>query len=274
MSSFSYILVERLDSFRSFEELQSAMHQIKGLGYDGVELNLTPHPAFEMKALARFAESIQLPVVSFLTGANYFSEGLCLSSPQAEVRDRAVRRLQEFVAVASYFGAVLVIGQMQGFSSDEPDQATGEARIESCLKRVVEATEDYATIIAFEPVNHLQAGFHNTLEAVMTLARRIDSPRFKPMLDSFHMNIEETSLTEPIYRAGRDLAHFHLCESNGSFLGGGHLNFAAIFAALEKIEYRGFASVKVYRQPWKVGAARSIRYLQNLPEVRDVERGS
>lgn len=49
MPSLSYIfLVERLDSFRSFEELQSVMHHIRGLGYDGVELNLTPHRAFEI----------------------------------------------------------------------------------------------------------------------------------------------------------------------------------------------------------------------------------
>ena len=80
MPSLSYILVERLDSFGSFEDLQSVLHHIKALGYGGVELNLTPNVSFEMEALARFAESIQLPVVSFLTGANYFSEGLCLSS--------------------------------------------------------------------------------------------------------------------------------------------------------------------------------------------------
>jgi len=264
MPSLSYILVERLDSFSSFEDLQSVLHHIKALGYDGVELNLTPNVAFEMEALAHFTESIQLPVVSFLTGANYFSEGLCLSSPEVGMRDRAVRRLEECAAVASRFGALLVVGQMQGFLSDEPDQSKGEARIESGLKRVVETTEQYRTTIAFEPVNHLQAGFHNTLEAVMALARRIESPRFKPMLDSFHMNIEEVSLTKAIYQAGRDLAHFHLCESNGSFLGSGHLDLAAVFAALDKIEYRGFVSVKVYRHAWKAGAESSIRYLHSL----------
>ena len=95
MPSLSYILVERLDSFGSFADLQSVLHHIKELGYEGAELNLTPNISFEMEALARFVESIQLPIVSFLTGANYFSEGLCLSSPEVGVRDRAVRRLQE-----------------------------------------------------------------------------------------------------------------------------------------------------------------------------------
>jgi sugar phosphate isomerase/epimerase len=271
MLPLSYILVERLDSFGSFEALQSVLIHIKALGYDGVELNLTPNVAFEMEALADFAESIQLPVVSFLTGANYFGEGLCLSSPEVGVRDRAVRRLQEFVAVASRFRAVLVVGQMQGFLTDEPDQSKGEARIELCLKRVAETAEQYGTTIALEPVNHLQVGFHNTLDVVMALVSRIDSPRFKPMLDSFHMNIEEVSPIEPIYRAGCNLGHFHLCESNGSFLGSGHLDFSAVFAALQKIEYRGFTSVKVYRNSWKAGAENSIRYLQNL--IKGVDRG-
>jgi 5-keto-L-gluconate epimerase len=264
MPSLSYILVDTLGSFRSFEDLQFALDHIKTLGYEGVELNLTPNPAFEIETVARFVESIQLPVVSFLTGANYFGEGLCLSSPQAEVRDRAVHRLKECMATASRFGAVLVIGQMQGFLTDEPDRVTAESRIESCLKRVLEATEQFSTTIAFEPVNHLQVGFHNNLEAVMKLARRIDSPRFKPMLDTFHINIEETSLVEPIYRVGRDLAHFHLCESNGGLLGSGHLNIADVFDALREIDYRRFVSVKVYRQPWKAGAEASIRYLRDV----------
>lgn len=272
MSPLSYILVERLDTFRSFEDLQQVLHRIKTLGYVGVELNLTSNVGSEMEALARFVESIELPVVSFLTGANYFTEGLCLSSPEVVVRDRAVRRLQDCVATASLFGALLVIGQMQGFLSDEPDQSKGEARIESCLKRVVDTAEQYGTTIAFEPVNHLQVGFHNTLEAVMALAGRIDSPRFKPMLDSFHMNIEEVSLTEPIYRASPNLVHFHVCESNGSFLGSGHLNLPAVFAALNKIEYRGFASVKVYRHSWEVGAEQSIRYLQSLLDGKGRDR--
>jgi D-psicose/D-tagatose/L-ribulose 3-epimerase len=184
------------------------------LGYAGVEFNLTRPADFKAQVLARFVESHHLPVVSFLTGANYFRDGLCLCSPRAETRQRAVERLQHCVKIAAQFGALLVIGQMQGFRSDEPDREVGEARIEECLKRVVEAAEQHGTTLVFEPVNHLQAGFHNSLGEVMALAARIGSARFKPMLDTFHMNIEEESMTEPIFRAGRDLAHFHLCESN------------------------------------------------------------
>ena len=264
MAKFSFIIVERPDSFGSFEAFATALRFVKELGYKGVEFNLTGPSGYEVDALARVVESINLPVASFLTGANYFSDGLCLSSPRAEVRRQAVERLQTYTQIAARFGAVLVIGQMQGFPSDEPDRAVGEARIEEGLKQVVEAAERYGTTIAFEPVNHLQAGFHHSLADVMALAGRLGSPRFKPMLDTFHMNIEEKSMIEPIHRAGRDLAQFHLCESNGSFLGSGHFDFKPILAALDTAGYAGYVSVKVYRQPRTLAAKTTMQFLTGL----------
>jgi len=264
MAKFSFILVERPDSFGSFGAFATALRSIKELGFAGVEFNLTGPCGYEVDAVSRVVESINLPVVSFLTGANYFSEGLCLGSPRAEVRRQAVERLQAYTQIAARFGAVLVIGQMQGFARDEPNRAVGEARIEECLKPVIEAAERHGTTIAFEPVNHLQAGFHPSLADVMALAARLGSPRFKPMLDTFHMNIEEKSMIEPIHRAGRDLAHFHLCESTGSFLGSGHFDFKAILAALDPTGYAGYVSVKAYRQPWAVAARETMQFLTEL----------
>ena len=217
-----------------------------------------------MEALLKLTSAIDFPVVSFLTGANYFSDGLCLSSPNAEIRARAVDRLAYCASVAARFGAVMVVGQMQGFLSDEPDRAVGEKRIAECMKRVTEAAERHGTTIAFEPVNHLQAGFNNSLADVMALAAEIDSPHFKPMLDTFHMNIEETSMTEPILRVGKELGHFHLCESNGSVLGSGHLDFKPILKTLDTIGYDGYVSFKIYRQPWAVGAETSLVHLKQL----------
>jgi sugar phosphate isomerase/epimerase len=70
-------------------------------------------------------------------------------------------------------------------------------------------------------------------------------------------------MTEPILRAGNNLAHFHLCESNGSFLGSGHLDFGPILAALDSIDYRGYVSVKVYREAWETAARATSDYLHS-----------
>ncbi len=261
MARLSYILVDLPDSFGSFDHFAEALRRVKALGYSGVEFNLIRPTEFDVDRLLRLVDSIDLPVASFLTGSNYFVDHLCLSSPDDSVRARAVETLQGCARVAAQFSAVVVIGQMQGFLSDEPRRAVAEKRIEDCLKRVAETAEKAGSTLVIEPVNHLQAGFHNSLSDVMALAARIGSPRMKPMLDSFHMNIEEKSMTEPIQRVGGELAHFHLCESNGSFLGSGHLDFKEIFAALDAIGYSKYVSLKIYRQPWEAGAENGIQHL-------------
>jgi D-psicose/D-tagatose/L-ribulose 3-epimerase len=84
------------------------------------------------------------------------------------------------------------------------------------------------------------------------------------MLDSFHMNIEEQSMTEPILRVGRNLGHFHLCESSGACLGSGNLDIGSIVRALDSIAYDGYVSVKAYRDAWEPAAGDSMHYLRSL----------
>jgi sugar phosphate isomerase/epimerase len=268
MANLSYTIGERWDAAGPFDNFAATLRRVKELGYDGVEIMLHRPASSEVDTLARFVESIHLPVVSFFTGMSYFSDGLCLCSPRAEVRQRAVVRLQECTKIAAQFGALVAVGQMQGFLSDEPDRAAAEARIEEGLKRVAEAAEQHGATIVFEPVNHLQVGFNHTLNDVLGIVKRIGSARFKVLLDTFHMNIEEKSLTEPIHRAGRNLGHFHLSDSNNGLLGSGHVDFEAVFAALRAIGYGGYVSVVLNQVPWAVGVEASIRFLAELNLAR------
>ena len=263
MTKLSFILCDPLECFGNLDAFASVLRTLKHLGYEGVECNITSPGLADADGLLRLVEEIKLPIVSFLTGANYFGQGLCLSSPHEEIRRKAVESLRQFTSTAARFGAVLVVGQMQGFRSDEPDMAVAEDRIEDALRQVAAAAEENGATIVVEPVNHLQCGFHNTLEAVLSLTDRVGSNHVKPMLDSFHINIEEKSMTEPILRADKDLAHFHLCESNGGFLGSGHLDFGPILESLDSIDYPGYVSVKVYQEAWEAAARATMVHLSS-----------
>lgn len=264
MTKFSFILCDPIESFGDQNHFADVLRTLKGIGYAGVEFNITSPGLTDSDGLLRLVEQIELPIVSFLTGANYFGQGLCLCSPNDDIRGKAVEALCGFTAIAVRFGAVLVVGQMQGFRSDEPDPAVAEARIEQALRRVADAAERNGATVVVEPVNHLQCGFHNTAQSVLDLTRRIGSPRLKPMLDSFHLNIEETSVTEPILRMGYEIGHFHLCESNGGLFGSGHLDVQSILKSLETAGYRGSISVKVYREPWQPAARATMQYLSRI----------
>ncbi|MXY50549.1 MAG: sugar phosphate isomerase/epimerase [Gemmatimonadetes bacterium] len=237
---------------------------IRSIGYDGVELNLTPELAGLLDQVEDAARANELPVVSLLTGAAY-GEGLCLSVPDASIRDRTVERLVDNMETANRFGAILVVGLLQGLRSDEPDPAVAQARIVSCLRRVGREAEGRGVEIVIEPVNHLQVGFNNSVGEVLRLIRDTGSTAFHPMVDTIHMNIEETSLIQPIHDCGARLRHVHLCESHGGLPGTGRIDFAAVLDALEDVGYPHFASVKVYR---KVGlrdaAEQSMAFFREL----------
>ena len=258
---YSYMVIDFADLGGDFA---AGLDFIRDCGYEGVELNLTPAVLGQLDAIERAVEACGLVVPSLLTGAAY-AEGLCLSVADPTRRAGAVARLREYLPIAQRFNAILVVGLLQGLRADEPDAEVANERIAAGLREVGLAAQDAGVDLVVEPINHLQVGFNNSVGEVRALIERIGVPAFRPMVDTIHMNIEEKSLTQPIFDCGDALRHVHLCESNGGVLGSGHLDFKAVLAALDAIGYAGFASVKVYRQAsLREAAPASLAYLRGL----------
>jgi sugar phosphate isomerase/epimerase len=260
---YSYMVID----FATIEDdLNANLDFIKACGYEGVELNLTPDLLGRLDALAPVLQARGLVVPSFLTGAAY-GEGLCLSVADPDRREGAVERLKSYLPIARRFNALLVVGLLQGFRRDEADAKVANQRIAAGLREVGLAAREEGVELVVEPINHLQVGFNNSVGEVRELIAAIDVPAFRPMVDTIHMNIEETSLVQPIYDCGEALRHVHLCESNGGVLGSGHLDFKAVLAALGAIGYEGFASVKVYRKASLCEAVQaSLEHLRSASE--------
>ena len=115
-------------------------------------------------------------------------------------------RLKGYLEVADRFNALLVIGLLQGLRRDEADTEVANQRIIAGLREVGLAALRQGVELIIKPVNHLQVGFNNSLAEVQQLITAIDVPVFKPMLDTIHMDIEETSLTDAIYSCVRPCA--------------------------------------------------------------------
>ena len=262
MPRYSFIVMERVSAFPSPEAFRRALQALRDCGYEGVELNLTEPLGVDLDLLEKWTRELQLQVPSFLTGEAYF-EGLCLSSPDPEIRGSAVERLIRYLDVAERFGSILGVGLLQGLRRDEPNAAVANTRIQEGLCRFADAAEKRQIDIVLEPVNHLQVGFNNSVAEVRAMVTAVNSPRLRPMVDTLHMNIEESSLRRPILDCGKALRQVHLCESNGGAFGSGRVNFVEALAALHEIGYSGFASVKVYRHlDFETAARSSIEYLR------------
>ena len=135
---------------------------------------------------------------AFQTGSTYYSRGNCLCTADETVRRRTIELLKSFVDLASRWNAVIVFGSLQGRLSDEPDRQAGEARIREAIREVGQYAVEQRATIAFEPVNHGEVGFHNTIAEAAGLVRSLNLPGVRMMIDTFHMNIEERDMLAPL----------------------------------------------------------------------------
>jgi sugar phosphate isomerase/epimerase len=253
------------DPVADLDELARRMAILAGMGYHGIELVATHPMGFAIEDLVALADRRHFPVVSLLSGWSYAHEGLCLSSPDAAIRARAVGRLNDYVRMAASLRALVVVGLMQGLRKDEPDEARANDRIAEGLGQVARVAEEQGVLVVLEPVNHLQVGFNHTAADASALVHRVDSPALGYMLDTIHMNIEERSILQTVRAHGSRIRHFHLCETNGGAFGAGSLDFPGVVAALRAAGYDRFVSVKIYRESsWEESARDAAEFLRGL----------
>jgi sugar phosphate isomerase/epimerase len=258
--NLSYLFYEPIPDLA---ELDRRMSHLANLGYGGIELSAFHPLPYSIDDVLRLTRKHNLPVVSLLSGWSYANEKLCLSSPDAGTRKRAVERLGDYARQAGKLGAIAVVGLMQGLRSDEPDDTRANDRIADCLRQVAKVAAGEGTTVVIEPVNHLQVGFNHTAVEAAALVDKVGAPALSYMLDTIHMNIEERSIVETIRGHGPRIRHFHLCETNGAPFGTGNLDFRAVLVALKDSGYGHWISVKIYRQAdWEHGSRSALEFLR------------
>ena len=267
---FSYVLPDP-GSYGTWAEFEGDLTCIKQSGYDAVELQIADPAAFDEPRVRNALQAAGLRMCAFQTGTTYATRGNCLCTADDAVHERTVKLLMSFVDLAARWHAVIVVGSLQGRFKEEPNRSAGKARIRAALCRVgVYAVKMDATV-AFEPVNHGEISFHNTIAEAEALVRSINLPSVRLMVDTYHMNIEEQNMLAPLAGIKDILAHVHLSETNRDVLGKGHWDTRGFLAELCRTDYRGFCSVGVYntrhsRQNCMVHCMKLIQDLRNGKE--------
>jgi D-psicose/D-tagatose/L-ribulose 3-epimerase len=265
MARFAYVLPDPA-SYKNWAEFEEDVDAVRQAGYEAVELQIADPASFDEPRVRTALQTAGLPLCAFQTGATYAARGNCLCTANAAVRERTLKLLMSFVDLAARWQATVVLGSLQGRFREEPDRLVGEARIREGLRRIGEYALTRKATLAFEPVNHGEISFHNTIGEAAALVRGIDLPSVRLMVDTFHMNIEEQDMLAPLAGIRDILAHVHLSETNRDILGAGHWDTKGFLAELGRIGYRGFCSIGVYntRRSRRDCLAHCMKVIQGL----------
>jgi len=229
------------------EDWAKNIGKLKYMGYDGVELAVRDPNLLDTALLKSLLQQHGLHVPAIGTGQAFGEDGLSFVHVDPMVRKLALERVKSHVHLAAELGALTIIGLVRGKRGTTITADQAEHWLIEALREC--ASEDPSVKLAIEPINRYETDLVNTASSALSLVEKIGRENVGVLLDTFHMNIEEPSITESIGLSRDRLFHVHVADSNRWFPGAGHIDFKAIVDVLERIGYGGFLSAEILPMP-------------------------
>ena len=122
---------------------------------------------------------------------------------------------------------------------DRPPTVAGRTNLVGALQRLASRASDLGVTVGLEVVNRYESNVVNTAAQAVQLVGEIGARNVVVHLDSYHANIEETSMAAAVAACGRHLGYVHIGESHRGYLGSGSVDFDGLFDALKASGYAG-----------------------------------
>lgn len=255
--NLSYVLSAQPTSFSAItynESLEDNISKIKGMGYDGVELGVRDPEQIDAVGLKSILHQLNISVPAIGTGQAFLEEGLSFVDDDPDTRRKAIERIKKHIQLADDLNAIVIIGLVRGRKKEGvSDEKTLQWSIEAFREC---ASENQSVKLAIEPINRYETDIINTVESGLNFIEKVDMKNVGLLLDSFHMNIEEPSITDSIVSAKDRLFHFHIADSNRWYPGAGHMDFGDIVDTLKSVDYQDYVSAEILPVPDPDTAAR------------------
>jgi sugar phosphate isomerase/epimerase len=262
-----FLTTAKATSFTSlglpFETVISHLHDY---GYDGIELVTEDTSAARGKELRKIAEDNNLEIVATPSALVREKFGLTFADLNKEKRKKAVKKFNSLINFAHAINAKMVtVGLVRGYVKSKLPESKAWANMIECIKSCGEFAEDLGITLVVEPENRYEVGYIHTIDEGLSFVEKVNLDSVKLMIDTFHMNIEEDLMSEPIKKAAKQLTHVHIADSNRCAPGMGHINFPEIIETLKSCGYQGYLGFEISPRPDPlVAAERSVQYVKRI----------
>lgn len=222
------------------------------LGFDILEIAAGSLPDYSPEKLKDLRKAAEANNIELTVGYGPKPEQN-LASPDADVRKNAAAFFTKLFGQMELLGARLIGGGLYSYWPVDYTQPFDKKEdwkhsVES-IKALAPVAKECGITLCMEVLNRFEGYLLNTAEEGVRYVREVNEDNVKLMLDTFHMNIEESSMTEAIRQAGPLLGHFHTGEPNRMPPGAGRMPWFEIGLALQSIGYEGPVVMEPFVRP-------------------------
>lgn len=210
------------------------------LGFDVLELAASPFPDYSKEQIRALRDSARANGIT-LTAGHGPSAACNIASADPAVRTNALDFYRRVFDVMEQLDIHIIGGGIYSYwpvdYSKPIDKAGDWARSVEGVGLMADMAAERGITLGLEVLNRFEGYILNTAAEGKRFVQEVGKSNVKVMLDTFHMNIEETSIGDAIRTAGKDLGHFHTGECNRLCPGKGRMPWQEIGDALRQIGY-------------------------------------
>ncbi len=250
-------------------KFKDRLQKIAIAGFDGIELLLLDPSQLDSAYVLDSVQEYALTISAIGTGLQASLENLTLLARDYQVEKKALDRAFDIIRFAAACKTPIVtLGSFRGIFHEIPRH--NREYYKNILSKIANFAGERSVSIAIEPVNRYENNFLNTASEVMEVIDELSYKNLGILLDTFHMNIEESSIEKTIESVSHCLLHVHIGDSNRLPPGQGHFQFQEFIKSLRSNKYNSWLSAELLAKPdpdiagYTTG--KYLRELLNLPQ--------
>ncbi len=243
----------------------SSIVKAKKYGFDAIEIHTPDIENLDVESVIATCKCENMKISTIGTGAIYGKYGLSLMDQEIDKHERIINMVKKYIDVAERVKSKVTIGSIKG---NVPKNACRDIYIEtlgSSLKNISDYAVQKGVIVLLEATNRYENNVINTGSDILNMIEKYSLENVMGLMDSFHMNIEEESISNGIFALGKYLGHVHIADNTRLYPGSGSFNWNILFEALKKCGYNSYLSIECLPIPSEEECAKkSIEFFQGF----------
>lgn len=234
-------------------------------GYDYAELPLAEMCELTEAEFSSLSERLGKSGVRCETCNNFFPKDIRLTGgnvSDAEVDAYVKKALERACSLGVkniVFGSGGAKNVPEGFSLK-----AGYEQVVSMLKRIAPRAAEHGATIVIEPLRKQECNLINTFEEGCALARDVDSPYVRVLVDFYHFTVEKEPV-EHILKYGREfLRHVHFANPSGRVYPSdpNETDYSAFIDAIKAVGYDERISCEAYSGDFAKDSKRALGFFK------------